>query len=339
MDFGATISRAFNLTLKHRVLWVLGFLAALAGGSGGGTSFNLPVPGGSFNPATPGGEIDPQTQRFFENLNPGALFAAFGGLLCVIVVISIALWVIGFIARGGLIGGVQQIEAEGSTTFSSAWSAGARKFWPLFGLNLLIAIPIILLALIGFVLVGGTFFALFAAAASGRTDDAAATGAAGGAIAALCIIFTLACVGVIYSIVASALQTFGERAIVIDNLGVGDALRRAWDVFRNNLGNIILLALLMLVISIVIGFIVAAISGVLFLPTILGAAANAEQGIGTGTIILAGITFLVVAIIGAIIGALYIAFNSATWTLAYRQFTDRGMITSSTTPAAPLPTV
>src|SRR5450759_2478461 len=36
MDFGATISRAFRIMWDNKVLWILGFLAALGGGGTGG---------------------------------------------------------------------------------------------------------------------------------------------------------------------------------------------------------------------------------------------------------------------------------------------------------------
>ena len=112
MDFGATISRAFNIVLKHRALWVLGFLAALAGGGGGGTSFNLPS-GRSVGSSTgtPSGQIPPEMQRFLDQLqqNSGAILAGAAGLICVLVLIGLVLRVISIIAEGGLIGGVEQI--------------------------------------------------------------------------------------------------------------------------------------------------------------------------------------------------------------------------------------
>lgn len=347
MDLGTTISRAFNIVLKHRVLWVLGFLAALAGGSGGGTSFNFPS--GSFGgpSGATGSEFGPEAGRFFETLanNSGVIIAGALGLFCVLFVISIALWVISIIANGGLIGGVDQIERDGSTTFGQAWGMGARKFWPLLGLNILLALPILILLAIGFVLVGGSLFAIVGAAMAQDPNDAAAATAATAGLGALCFGGLLACVGFVYSLLAAALQTFGERAIVLEDMGVMDSLRKGWEVFRGNLGNIILLALVMLVIGIVVGFVVGLVSAALFLPVLftgfIGAANNPDTfTIGAGTIILAALAFIAVAIIAAIIGALFKAFNSAAWTLAYRQFTGRGLTPSSAAaPPAPLPTV
>jgi hypothetical protein len=343
MDIGAIVSRAINITFKHRVLWVLGFLAALSG-SGASSNVNFQVPGGNLGGSTgTGGGMSPEIQRFFDMLqeNSGLIFAGVAGLACVILLISLVLWVISIIARGGLIGAVDQIEREGSVTFGQAWRMGAAKFWRLLGLNLLLALPIIIVGLIVAVLIGGSVIALIATAAGadGQMDDAAATGLFGGGLAVFCIGGAFACIAVIYSIIASALSTFGERAIVLDNTGVMDGLRKGWAVFRNNLGNIILLAILMFIISVVIGIVVGIVSVALFAPVLITSMASLgnDGTIGAGTVVLGVAAFVAVVILSAVISALFVAFNSSAWTLAYRQFTDRGMLTTNP-PAAPLPT-
>jgi hypothetical protein len=343
MEVGATISRAFNIVKNHRALWVLGFLAALAGGGSGG-SFN--TSGGNFG-GTGSGEIPPEMQRFLDMLqeNAGAIVAGVIGLVCVLFVISFILWIISLIAEGGLINGVDSVERTGGMTFGAAWRAGSSKLLPLLGLSILLALPLIAIFIVAAVLVGGSFIPLIAAAAQGSGEDALAGTAAGGTFAALCIGGSLACVGGLYSLLAAPLQTFGERAIVLDDLGVMDAIRKAWAVFRANLGNIILLAIVMLVIGFVVGLLVGLVSAAIFVPVLItgimsGAAAQEGFNIGAGTIITAVIAFIAVAIIAAVINALVRAFSSTTWTLAYRQFTDRGLATSATSAVPPpLPTV
>ncbi len=342
MDIGATVSRAINIVFKHRALWLLGFLAALAGGGTSG-NVNFSLPGGNTGVSGNGGEISPEVAQFFNALqeNSAAILAGIAGLVCVLFLISIVLWVISIIARGGLIGGVDQIEREGNTTFGQSWRMGAAKFWPIFGLNILVALPIIILSFVIAVLIGGSLIALIATAAGaeGQMDDAVATSMAGGGLAVFCIGGAFACFAVIYSIIASALTTFGERAIVLDNAGVMDSLRKAWGVFRSNLGNIILLAVLMFIISIVIGIVVGFVSLALFTPVLISSVLTlgTEGVLNAGTVVLGVAAFIAVVIISAIISALFVAFNSTTWTLAYRQFTGRGMVAASTPPpAAPL---
>jgi hypothetical protein len=118
------------------------------------------------------------------------------------------------------------------------------------------------------------------------------------------------------------LQVFGERAIVVENLGVIESISRAWKVFRGNLGNIILLALVMGVISGIFGLVGGAVAAIVLLPTLLPVI---TEVMGNGTVttastVVAALGVLVAMVLGAIINTLFITFNSAAWTLAYRQF-------------------
>jgi|GEM_PF-595235 len=347
MDFGATISRAVNIVLRHRVLWVLGFLAALAGGGASVNNFNFS--GGQFGRPGPGGApgvVDPQLQRFLDLLqrNSGAILAGALGLICVFVLIGIVLGVIGIIAEGGLIGGVDQIERDGNTTFGQAWGAGMRRFGPLFILHLLVTLPILVVLLIGAVMIGGSLATVLSAAVSGRADNTATAGLAGAGVAALCIGGALACFLFIYGILTAPILTFGERAIVLDGKDVGDSIRQAWAVFQANLVNILLLAIVLVVINSIVGLVVALVSAALFVPVVAagilsGVNASGQFSLSPGTVVLAALAFLVVTVIAAIIRALIRAFSSTTWTLAYRQFTGKGLAADSTgAPSAPLPT-
>ncbi len=89
---------------------------------------------------------------------------------------------------------------------------------------------------------------------------------AGGLIIALLAV-TIGCAAIVYGLFALGLQTLGERAIMLDDLSVLKALRKAWMLFKAQLGNILMLALVVFLIdlaaSVVTGLFVAA----LFIPT------------------------------------------------------------------------
>ncbi|PJF47473.1 MAG: hypothetical protein CUN48_08445 [Candidatus Thermofonsia Clade 3 bacterium] len=339
MDIGATLSRAFNIALKHRALWVLGFLVSLISqvNSAGSALSNS----GSSLLIGPSAEAPPEVERFFNQLarDPGLIVTGLAGFLCLALLISLVLWIISIIAQGGLIGGVQQIEEEGGTTFGQAWSVGVRRFWPLFGLSLLLGLPGLLLLAVFALLLGGMFVPIIAAAVSG--DESALSTAAGNAFALICCCGgALGCIGLLYAIIAAALQTFGERAIVLEQKGVMDAIRRGWEVFRSNLGSIILLALLMLVVNILVSVVIAIVGGLLFAPTLVAAILSAgnEGGMSNSSLVLVGLNSVLVVIVAAIINAIFAAFSSAVWTLAYRQFTGAGGLIAEPQSPAPLPT-
>ena len=331
MDFGATISRAFRIMWDHKVLWILGFLAALGGGGGGGFQ------GSRYNYSGTPGSTSP-----FSNFNQQDISLILAGaslFFCLILVLGIVLFVVGLIARGGLIAGVQQIETEGNTTFGRAWAVGAERFWRMLGLNILLWLPMVLIVIVLAILFGGAIAGMIATSvAGGRGSDnsGAFVGLLSGGIIVLCC---LLCVVVIYAIIAMALQTFGERAIVLENRGVTDSISRAWAIFRNNLGNIILLALVMAVISGVVGLIAGAAMFTVLIPTMFPLISGLSQNavISAGTTVLAVIGLAIGIIISAIINTLFITFNSAAWTLAFRSFTGVAPAAAQPPAVPPLP--
>lgn len=328
MDFGATISRAFRIMWDHKVLWILGFLAALGGGGAGG-NFQGPQVNNRFSSR----DITPFAA------DPSLILAGASLFFCLLLILGIVLSVVGIIARGGLIAGVQQVETEGNTTFSRAWAVGADRFWRMLGLNILLWLPMVVIIFLLVLLFGGAIAGIIAASSTfgqGNQDNSAFMGLMSGGIIVLCC---LICVVVIYSIIAMALQTFGERAIVLENRGVTDSISRAWAIFRNNLGNIILLAIVMLVISGVVGLIAGAAMFTVLIPTLFPLITGLTQNavISASTTVLAVIGIAVGIVISAIINTLFITFNSAAWTLAFRSFT--GVAPAATQPPAapPLP--
>jgi len=123
MDYGKVLSRAWQITWHWKVLWVLGFLAALGSGNGGG-NFNFTL-GGLGEEAR--GITAPGPEWI------GLVIA----VIALAFLIGIALWVVSIIASGGLVAGVQQVEEEESTAFgrlsavpgASAPPASGRS-WP-----------------------------------------------------------------------------------------------------------------------------------------------------------------------------------------------------------------
>ena len=313
MDIGATLSRAFDITIRHRSLWFLGFLTALLAGA-----VNLPA----LPIDLPPGVLVPGELPLLDEGN-SRLAAALVTLLCILVVLAIILAVVGVIAQGGLIAGVGQIEEQGSTSFGQAWSAAARRFWALLGLRIVLALPVLGLVVLAVVLLGGSLLPV--ALAVLRGEESPDLGSAGTSLLLLlCSGCVMICAIVIYGVLASALQTFGERAILLENLGVINGLRRGWEVFISNLFNVILLALVLIVLNALFSLITGLVLTALALPATIGGLMSSlsEEGPQTSTIIFTVLMFVLIALISALISALVATFGSAVWTIAYRQIAD-----------------
>jgi hypothetical protein len=310
MDYGKILGRAWEITWRWKVLWILGFLASLGQGISSSSSYSTNRSDwGVHGPYIPPGVI--------------ALLVA---LACLALIIGIALWVISVIARGGLIAGVQQVEDEQVTGFAKAWRVGVSRFWTLFGVSVLAAIPTIIVVVIG---MGTLALLIWGTVAGFDTSEAAGT------IGILASVFcggTLCCGTILLAIVLDQIRVYAERAAILEGLGWIEAFRRGWQVLKENLGPTIVLWIIFFVIGLAFAAVIA--GGLFALLAPFFAIVGASQ---PGAWILVPLCFggLIAAIVFALIRSVLETFISGSWTLAYREMT--GLATSGATepPAEP----
>ena len=289
MEYGKLMSRSANLVWQNKFLILVAFLAALGSGLNGG--------GGGGSASSSGNGSGQPIDDEVVGLIIGAAFAVF----CVILLISIVIWVVSSIARGGLIASVDAIESGEKSSFRQAWSAGWQKIWTLLGIGLLPAIPALVLFLTGLLALGayGGLFALFG---SDLDPLAGVTGIG-------TIIAVVACCMVPLMLVLSVLRNFAERACMLEDLGVVDSYRRGTNVLMSNLGEAIILALLQIGLFIVLGLL-------LFLPGLV--------------LVLCFCLWPLLLVIQGFVEA----FVSALWTLAWRHWTGEPPLVVEKAPEA-----
>jgi hypothetical protein len=301
MDYGKVLSRAWEITWRWKILWLLGFLAALGSAAGSGSS-------GSSSYTTDSSDW----AGYQASTIPGEIWALVAGAVCLGIIFAIAIWVVSTIARGGLIAGVQQVEDEGSTSFGQAWRVGASRFWSLFGISVLAALPLLILAFVGVI-------ALVVAIAGGISAADVSEGAVMGVvIPAVTCSCTLLCGMIIVGIILAQIRIYAERAAVLEGLGWIDAFGRGWQVLKDNLGPTIVFWL----IFFVLGFVVVTVIGFVLFITLFPMSMIAISS-DSGAWILASLCCLVplAMVVSAVVGAIIETFSSATWTLAYREMT------------------
>lgn len=303
MDYGYVLRRAWETTWRWKVLWIFGFLAGLARATSGGNP-SYAFDGSDFGGAT-GFEIPPEV----------AGVAACVG--CLAVIVAIAIWVVSVIARGALIAGVDQVEEDGTTGFGEAWRAGAKHFWRLLGISLLVAIPMIILIIILALTTGVAVFGALSAESDGGL--AAAIGSAvvcGGAFC--CVLFILA-------IVLGQIRVYAERAAILDDMSWTDAVKQGWTVLKENLGPTAVLWIIFFFIGMALAMLIFAIFMATFIPFV-ALITNVDTGAWIAATVCCGGIFAV--IVGALFSAIVETFSSATWTLTYRELTGKAQYTS-----------
>jgi hypothetical protein len=113
-------------------------------------------------------------------------------------------------------------------------------------------------------------------------------------------------------------------------MGVIASIGRGWQVIKENLGEVIILLLLFLMLGILVGVVTLAV----FIPVAaLSFVPMAIRLFGGGTfevmdILVASGGLLCMVLFGAAINAIFVAFRSTVFTLAYGEFTSKKPVTS-----------
>jgi hypothetical protein len=208
------------------------------------------------------------------------------------------------------------IEDGHETGFRAAFREGWSHIWRILGLKLAIFISVWLALLVAI----GLPVALLVSAIS------ASDGNAGGswALLALCM-----CVLVIAAIllwfVVKFVDAMAYRGIVLHRMGVFESIKHGWAVTKANFLHIFLLG----VIFSVIGLAVAMALFAIMIPVgaIVGFAsfdAVADGTFSTANGILIGLSLLLFGVLGAVVKAALVAWQSSSFTLAYREFNGEG---------------
>jgi hypothetical protein len=321
MDYGYILKRAGEIVWRHKFLWALGFLVALGsgGGGGGGNNFN-------FNFGS-NGELDEAALQQFEQAAAhfqeflAAYTALFIGLACIATVLGFIFWLARLVAEAGLVDAVNKIEDGETSNFGAAMSAGAAALLRVIGLRIILALPFILIlgvmALLGFGVFGG-------AIAAAVNESSAGLGAALGALGLmLACLIPLICILFILGLIVYGIDLFAVRGIVTRNMGVIEGLQHGWQTLRNNLLEAVVTALVLWVIGLLFGFVVAAVVfpfGLLFAaPTFFSLLADGN--ISFSALATTGVGFGCLGIVAAVVNSIWLAYQSTTFTLAYRHFT------------------
>jgi hypothetical protein len=349
MNHSTILSRAFEITRRYKVLWLFGFLVALAsGGNGGGINYAFSGSGsgggsaGAGRGASSGWEdllnnpqLPPGIRRFLETLQQEViryrweeiaptLIGGVAVLLCCLALVFLVVQVLRYVARVALIRGVDQIEATGG---APTWREGFRMGWSHRTFRLFV------LEVIVFGVAAFCIGALMAIAIVPMVIGIAGVsqGASSNAIAVPAILLgfgMLACLipfGIVIGIALSVLGELWAREIVLADRGIGDALADGYHRARRRLADVGLLWLILLLAGMVFGVIM-----ILVAILILLVAGSIAVGIGYIVFAVSASALWSLAIGGAalmlgmmipmtLIAGLWEVFRSSVWTLAWRE--------------------
>jgi hypothetical protein len=130
LDYFEVIKRAWQITWKYKFLWVFGYFIALAAG---------------------GSNLSSSLQSSTNSADTSAAASGFSGfanayLVMIIVVAGLLMisgfvfWILSIISTGGLVGAAAKIERGETTSLKDGFKIGAKNFWRIFGLNLIVGL-------------------------------------------------------------------------------------------------------------------------------------------------------------------------------------------------------
>jgi hypothetical protein len=303
-NFGEVLTRAWQITWKYKVLWIFGILASCGRGGGNGGGGNS---GGSSSRPSNGSNFDP------NNLFPRDMFQEAGRWLTdnwwiialvifAVIVLILLFYYLGTIGKIALIKGTFKAEqGVDSMSFGELWSESQPYFWRVFGLSFLIgmAFLVILLPLfaIGFITAGVGF---------------------------LCLL-PLICILVPIGWVLSVILEQADAAIVLEDKSMFDGFKRGWEITKNNIGPMVVMALILGIGGAIIGIIIALPIIIIVVPVAIGAATMGELGAASNNlsiplVIGAACCILYFPVLIALSGVLTTYIQCA-WTLTFMRLT------------------
>jgi hypothetical protein len=325
MDYGQIIKRAAEITWRYKFLWVFGIIMALCGqGSGANPRFQM-----NFRtPFDPTRGLPEFPDYFPEPLGqtPIAVYIVAG--LIFLVIFGLISIIVGALGRSALIKSVARVEDGERISLGSSWRDALEKAAPVGCLQLLLAMPLLVLWASLAVVVFTTFWPFFSQLFTYRPnlESQAPPPFFEDFFAFFPIFFATICgticIYFIIQMIVGLFRTFGSRAIVLENQNVVDSFSRSWALFSKNIGATLILAVLIFIIAMVVGFIVAIPAAVIMFPIMMSVmpAMFSESGPSMGNYFLLGCAGIVVVIIFAFIKGVLQVYIESLWTLAYREF-------------------
>jgi hypothetical protein len=303
-NFGEVLSRAWQIIWKHKVLWIFGIFAGCSrggsfrGNSGGG--------GGGGQPNFP-----PEVLRIFEIIQQNLTMFIVIGCIVLLLIWAVTIF-LSTIGKVGLIRGTFEAEAGAERLiFGQLFSESTPYFWRVFGLSLIVAIPVLIV--LALLIAAGVAFAISAS----NGNDAARVGVFG----IVPLLIGCLCLLVPVMFVVGMIIRQAENAIVLEDLPVLPAISRGWDVFRANLGPVILMAIILAVMGVIVGIIVALPVLAIVVPAAITFAVGKAQN--WTPMIFAGICLCLYIPVAWVLNGIITAYTESAWTLTYMRLTAK----------------
>jgi hypothetical protein len=257
------------------------------------------------------------TEQF--TVNTATAFAVVGMIVLFVIVLTLVFMALGVLGQISLVRGTLLAETGVEhLTAGEIWQEALPYFWRVLGLFVAIGLTY---TVIGVVMVGLAFVGTLLTFG----------------LLALCLV-PLLCLLAPLSFVVNIIIKQSVIALVVEDLDIGQALGRGWEVVRTNLGNIVIMAIFLVIGAGFVNFIVGLPMVFVIFPAL--AAATVGGATGAQELLFGGIGVMALCLVFYLpiyltLSGVIRAYTDTAWTLTYLELAGPGMldITSSPPPA------
>lgn len=301
--YRSVFTAAWELAWKHKILWIFGLLSLFVGQFGLGNFIGHLV---NWTERIAGGYNWMQGHNFSlpELTLPGAIGLIW--LFSIMLALGVLVLVVAVISQGALTAATCDWNKKGKLdSLGKAWHKGAKRFWPVLGVNVLEKLAL------------GVTLALFIVAFSGFVDYA---GWAGVVLQSLVFLLVL-----LLAMAFSAIKIYAIGYAVEDNKKFGAALAAGYRLFSHHLLVSLELSFLTVLINWAAYTVIVIGGAVLAVPAAIAFAAAGLTGAKVllllGSVMGAALFMLFLAILGA----LFNTFMTGVWISAFMKMKNEGV--------------
>ncbi|QRN83026.1 hypothetical protein JR338_11515 [Chloroflexota bacterium] len=304
MKFGEILSKAWKTIWKHKILWLFGILAGCSASGSGRASSNVNYSTSSNGyqdmPSFLGPEAQHSAEQFFRSLadvQAGVWVLVGVSIFILILAISFLSLMASTLGTTGVIKGTsmadQAAEDDKPLSFGMIFKGLKPHFWKVLLMTLIVNIG-------GFIL--GVILVIPIL------------------ILTVCTFFLAGILMIPLGWFITTLVRFTTIAIVEENLGIIDAVKRAWNLLIKNLGNVAIMFLILGVGGTLLSMFLAIPIILSLLPVIINITSNGIEAV-RGGVTLTLIFFAIALPIVIFLGGVLKAYVLSAWTLTYREIT------------------
>ncbi len=316
------LKKAAATTWRYKILWLFGLFV---GGWGGSQSPNWRTNAQETQQWQDTGGDWPALDRQLESWRSSAQRLIDSGdwvqialiIAAVVIVIGVIWFILSVAAQGGIVRLAQDALAGRPIHGMDGWHAGFSLWGRVFGVSLVLLVPVVIVFMILAALGGAVMFWSFAGHASIRESSTVL-----GVLAGIGIIVGIAMIPV--SVVLGIMREIALRRVVLEEASVGRAISQAWqDLWgsRGVWGMWLTLLIAGIISGIVFAIVMGIISAIIIVPTVLAFLASSRD-VSFWLMVAAGV-MVIIAIPAATFGAAYSAFQSVAWTEFYERMMGR----------------